>query len=958
MSDSTLATSATGTPVNQPPSNGSDGPFDFEYVKKKEREALGAGNGQPSALCISGGGIRSATFALGALQGLADLEILEHFDYLSTVSGGGYIGGWLTAWKQRAKGLKNIIPALESTAPPVAPGKLDPIQHLREYNNYLSPKLGFFSADTWTLVATVGRNMLLNWLVFIPLLMFALTIPRIVLSLARLGETYSFWYVSSVGTCFKWVEDHYVLPILGVIFFATTVFNALRYLPGVGHKNHTEGQFLKNCFLPFFLAVLAVVTTDAWFTGGDFEKSETTMTFSWLLFWIMISGVLGYAAYIVLCWREVKKKFQELKAAKLVRKWPRLKFVSAFVVAGVLTSLSTAGGAWLLVATSFRYLHWPVYVTFAMPLLFVSFGLAVTVFVGFTSRVLNDDDREWLARAGAWGLLFVACWIGFAALTLLLPQLLFDLHGKLALWVDSAIAAAGGIGGLLATLAGLSSKNKAKPQSSGTSQQESSGLVDLAAKLAAPLFIAVFLGCLAILTNVILWKTGVVLAYWKEHRKLLEETRPEIAVILAVLFVSFSWIMARVVDINKFSLQAMYRNRLIRAYLGASNENPDLNEFTGFAGNDNPLLSNLTPTMRPFHVVNMALNLVSGKRLAWQQRKAESFTATALHCGYGNCYRPANGYGGPGGLSLGTAVAISGAAASPNMGYHSSPAMTFIMTLFNARLGSWLGNPHRHQWTHEGPKSAFDSIVREAFGLTDDTSPYVYLSDGGHFENLAIYEMVRRRCKYIVVLDGGADPDYTYEDIGNALRKIRIDMNVSIEFEPPFLEQLKQASSSSSESAPAQNTNGSGPEIAGLPKNRCAVAKIRYSNLDEGLEDGHLIYIKPVVLSNEPPDVIAYKIANDDFPHQSTGDQWFDESQTESYRTLGLWSITDVFHPWAADGFSALVKDADNYRTYQPEKRAVEAATRRSKVAAEAAARRAAAKPAAARAGAGGGSST
>jgi hypothetical protein len=877
MSDSTLATSATGTPVNQPPSNGSDGPFDFEYVKKKEQEALGAGNGQPSALCISGGGIRSATFALGALQGLADLEILEHFDYLSTVSGGGYIGGWLTAWKQRAKGLKNIIPALESTAPPVAPGKLDPIQHLREYNNYLSPKLGFFSADTWTLAATVARNMLLNWLVFIPLLMFVLMVPRIVLSLARLGDTVHTWYTVSVGKWFFSLE--YIVPVLGGIFFAIGVFHALRYLPGVGHQNHDQQKFLTNCFGAFFLAALALVTTDAWFTGGT-EAEETTMDFLPLLACVVLSGLLGYIAFFI--WRALKKRRDPSQQFPVVR-WRGL------IAAGILTSLSTAGGAKLLVSEYFRHLSWPVYVTFALPLLFISFGLAVAIFVGFTSRVLNDDDREWLARAGAWGLLFTACWTGLAALTLIVPQVLFDLHGRIAVGVDSALAAAGGMGGLLATLAGLSSKNKAKPQSSGPSNQESSGLVDLAAKVAAPVFIAVFLGCLAILINVILWKTGVVLAYWKEHRKLLEETRPEIVVILAVLFVSFSWIMARVVDINKFSLQAMYRNRLIRAYLGASNANPDLNDFTGFAGNDNPLLSELTPTMKPFHVVNMALNLVSGKRLAWQQRKAESFTTSALHCGYGEVYRPTLGYGGGKGLSLGTAVAISGAAASPNMGYHSSPAMTFIMTLFNARLGSWLGNPGRDKWTHEGPKSAFDSIVREAFGLTNDSSPYVYLSDGGHFENLAIYEMVRRRCKYIVVLDGGCDPQYTYEDLGNALRKIRIDMKIPIKFLDPV------------------------PAPLAPPDKRCGVAEIQYSKIDPSIQDGFLIYIKPVVLKGDPPDVTGYKAANTDFPHQSTGNQFFNESQTESYRMLGACSVNDIFKKWDKNRFEGVVQAAKDY---------------------------------------------
>src|SRR5689334_5118811 len=137
-----------------------DQPLSFAEVAAAERRAIRPNDvpGKPasplSALCISGGGIRSATFALGVLQGLAEQGILTSFDYLSTVSGGGYIGSWLTAWKQRQGGLDKILPALQPAAASPDPKDPDPIQHLREYNNYLSPKMGLFSADTWTLLAT------------------------------------------------------------------------------------------------------------------------------------------------------------------------------------------------------------------------------------------------------------------------------------------------------------------------------------------------------------------------------------------------------------------------------------------------------------------------------------------------------------------------------------------------------------------------------------------------------------------------------------------------------------------------------------------------------------------------------------------------------------------------------------------------------------------------------------
>jgi hypothetical protein len=124
-----------------------------------------------AALCISGGGIRSATFGLGVLQGLARCGLLGKFHYLSTVSGGGYIGAWLSGWINRADGgLTSVAVQLgqprDNSRPNPEPVE---IQNLRSYSNYLSPRLGIFSADTWTLFATYIRNLLLTSLVMIPL---------------------------------------------------------------------------------------------------------------------------------------------------------------------------------------------------------------------------------------------------------------------------------------------------------------------------------------------------------------------------------------------------------------------------------------------------------------------------------------------------------------------------------------------------------------------------------------------------------------------------------------------------------------------------------------------------------------------------------------------------------------------------------------------------------------------
>jgi len=294
----------------------------------------------------------------------------------------------------------------------------------------------------------------------------------------------------------------------------------------------------------------------------------------------------------------------------------------------------------------------------------------------------------------------------------------------------------------------------------------------------------------------------------------------------------------------------------------------------------------LRPDLKPFHVLNVTLNLVAGKRLAWQQRKATAFTITPLHSGnFQLGYRPSKEYGN--GISLGTAMALSGAAASPNMGYYSSPVVGFIMTLFNARLGAWLGNPGERgarTWREQGPKSAVASIVREVFGRTNEDGPYVYLSDGGHFENLGVYEMVKRRCQYIFILDGASDSALKFNDLGNALRKIRIDTKIDISFDERWEQDLRDR------------------------KKRWAVARICYREAGLG-DDGFLIYIKPMMCGTEPPDVVAYYTANPDFPHQSTANQFFTESQTESYRMLGLHTVREMLAGWdSAKDLPALVE--------------------------------------------------
>jgi hypothetical protein len=274
---------------------------------------------------------------------------------------------------------------------------------------------------------------------------------------------------------------------------------------------------------------------------------------------------------------------------------------------------------------------------------------------------------------------------------------------------------------------------------------------------------------------------------------------------------------------------------------------------------------------QPLHVVNITLDTVSTKRLAWQERKAEPFTVTALHSGSPyKGYRSSFDYGHRNrGISLGTAMAISGAAVSPNMGYQSSPTASFVLALFNVRLGWWLGNPGsegEHTYQLEGPWFAVLPLAYEVFGQTTDDRAYIYLSDGGHFENLGLYEMVRRRCRFIVVADTGCDPEFAFEDLGNAVRKIAIDQGVTVDF--LGLTALKPRPTEKAGKCCKEKESDEGQRVY-------AIGRIHYPGADGQTEEGIIIYIKPGyhdrLIGNA--GIRNYARANPAFPHESTGDQ-------------------------------------------------------------------------------------
>jgi len=937
-----------------------------------------------AGLCLSGGGIRSATFGLGVLQSLARLQLLDKFDYLSTVSGGGYIGSWLTAWIHRhGHGLAGVIKDLSHPPKAGEEEAAHPVRWLRNYSNYLSPHLGFFSADSWTLLGIYLRNLHLNWLVLLPLLMMPLLAPRWIIAFAQLNpkESPSLFMSPSL-----FLTLGIGLAVMALIYLHLCRPTLRPFRRGTWWQTlESQRWFLIAGLCPLILSVFCLTTAWAWFRNGGGTADAFTLS----------HAILGGAIIHTTSWLFSAVALKRFQAFTRWLVWETL----AVAATGAL-------GGWLLRAALIKTAdhtsltaHAEWFATLAVPTVLAIFLLTATIFIGLASRFTEEQDREWWGRTGSWVLIAMVMWLGLCAIVSFGPRLLHQMTPTVA-------ASVGGLSGLLTLLLGFSAKTTAQEQEE---RSRTTILSDLAVKAAAPIFMLCVFIALSLGTS---WELDLLAeqygkaplgsptapqeasnAGWTDpwgHERVLHHTPMWLLFRFTATVALLGLLMSWLININRFSLHAMYRNRLIRAYLGASRRRTDreksFNPFTGFDNLDNPAMGDVrfdevrlarwmfnkeftaeTRTLldafhklpspspgevealtarlaqelsealarnqlgliadhlrigpacrtnvaaleqpetargraaatwftmlfvnslhrqapRPFHLINIALNLVKGDNLAWQQRKAQSFTISALHSGSWNLgYRRSEDYGAnrylDQGLSLGTALAISGAAASPNMGYHSSSAVTFLLALFNVRLGWWLGNPGpagAETYRRASPSLSIRPLLAETFGLTDSCHPYVYLSDGGHFENLGLYEMVLRRCHCILVVDAGCDPHLTFEDLGNAIRKIRIDLHIDIELN---LDQIKRA-----EGAKTSNRHH-------------AIGMIRYDKVDANATAGTLIYLKPSLTGNEPSDVQDYAARHSAFPHEPTADQFFDEAQFESYRRLGEHVAQEVLRP-------------------------------------------------------------
>jgi Patatin-like phospholipase len=720
------------------------------YIKHRRRQSGDETSEDLTGIALSGGGIRSATFALGVLQALAKHDLLRRFDYLSTVSGGGYIGTsltWLTSRLVTDQALADrtplpedgfgVGPSSDGRRPrPFPYGTDDPrtarepdqanpegamLRYLRQHGNFLTPGKGI---TLTSVIVVLLRGIVLNLLVWIPI--FAALM----------------WLL--IGASQHWVPA----PLAGLV-------NAIspQLEEGSAVELHAFGLMLVAAGALFGLCVLAFVGYSLATYAG--HKSDG----SWL-WWL--SGT-KYA------WR---RRFE---------RWMRI------------------------------------------PL--------------------------WL--------------IGVLLLLASLPYVVGELHGWL---LGSSFSLVGVASGLLAFVR--------------TTQQPKSRAEKQASWAIPSSWIASF-GAAFLLYGVLL--VSYAFGWWAQGGDPLLGLAPS-WVLLGALILAMGTGLA--VDLNLTTIHRFYRDRLMEAFL------PDVDQAlrnaTGPARQaDAAALSSMCDPRRtagPYHIINTNLVLTESDERTYRMRGGDSFILSPLYCGSNATgWQPTAEYV-DNELTLPTAMAISGAAANPwtasgGIGVTRNPLVGMLMALMNLRLGFWLPNPNegsRGRWRRSCRRSFranhFDPGLKEVLGLNlRETSPVCLLSDGGHFENLGLYELVRRRVRLIVACDGTADPDYAFKDLQNAMARVWTDFGARIEFDQaaltPFMPSIEAGY----------------PRDARVSKRAYAVAEITYADNSKGC----LVYLTTALIEGLRLKLMGYKGANRDFPDQSTGDQFFDETQFEAYRELG-----------------------------------------------------------------------
>jgi len=907
-----------------------------------------------SALCFSGGGIRSAAYNLGVARALARYGLLKQFDYLSTVSGGGYIGGWLQTLIREEREVKQAaglvaphaacVAAVEAELSAVRPAAL---LRLRDFGNFLTPVTGMGSMDTWAGVALYLRNLLLNWLMLLPVLLLAVVIPVL--------HRTAIWQAATCGTLTT------ALMVLAWIALVSAVTLTCEMLP-----SHRAGMELTG-EMPVRRSVRVIVAAAlTWAVvapvGVQWAASGAPEPASWLPVWLSVKAVPAWLLLPLLQFMALMVGFMIAWIWTLVSKelfgrnfwrWLIASLGSSAVLAiviGLALPPLTRGGDTAAKLTQFG------------PLVLVLLYMVQTSFyVGLRRESLRADlDREWLARMDGAILAAAVGWAVFAFTCVSMGPLMESQFG----W--SLTGSGGGATATGAMAAGGAAAWMARQAKSWAADaiRNPSMSTRLMALLPSALSAIFLVGLLAVLGMLVQEGIGNLVPWLLPNEMfpslwaaasgapgvipwlLPIETFPSLwgaasgvpsvppmlkgwvyvpalAVLVVLCWALIFWF--KHININRFSMHGTYRNRLARAFLGTARQDDRRSGewFTGFDDADSKHLALLRAgegeTQALFPVINMALNRSADGPTGQAERMAVSYTATPLHCGavaletrkappvpgfiateyYAGQQSLAQPETDNQGITLASVITASGAAASPHWGYHTSPLTAFVMTLFNVRLGLWLPNPTNDRndvrdLRQNRPPNAIRALLADLMGRTTLENRAIYLSDGGHFDNLGLYEMLRRRCELIVVVDVGADPDCAFFDLGMAIRKAEIDLPVRVSMDPMRIRSRAQIEEELAKDKRTDALAIATGRIEYLHAVRDLEAREDLSEAEAEIErvhdtrrSGRLVYIKPSLLDNTPTGVRAYARENAEFPHETTGDQFFSESQFESYHVLG-----------------------------------------------------------------------
>lgn len=786
-------------------------PADEPRVRFRAADVIG--------LALSGGGIRSATFNLGLLEGLHRLNLLAMFDYVSTVSGGGYVGSfwseWLARQQQKVAKVAEVGAAKhppEAQHPPVIPpkwlfpshrdvgsGPQDRVdraeeRHLREFGAFLVPRWGFFEVETWTALVAVIAGLL-------PALAIALAIIGVVL-VCWLSLTFPLAYRNALAP----VPFIVILTSVTLYFFERRRRRRASSMASAAQVPNGRGA--AQLYLYIAISVTAVV----------------------------LVGALQF--YVPRFYDAGKPVLLTYPPGALKNAPGKDGFEHWFTIAGIVKAPVEAPPAWVFSPHLFDF----ALVWLAAALVFVAARLVYPLWPdGFTRESLATYDRVLMRVLG-----LAVAWCGLALLW------------HLAINVDSLGASAGAAivsGGIFATLRNWIGVALRRPKEAGITDRLKPYLPQLLAYLTIVLAAAAT-GQLLIRVCGEDW-----LKWWVAG-----------AVMLALM------VLALFINPTEFGLHGFYRERISRAYAGACNltdkQHADQNRSTEPKKGDDRRLAELVG--RPLHLVCCAANDLVGDQVETLSRGSRSAVLSKHGFSIGRYWAPVAA------LQLGSAVTASAAGFNSNMGNVSKqvgPVVSFLMTALNLRLGRWIRHPASASEGHRRWPGLL--LYREMLGLTSSSGTVppdgpvpllmrdVHLSDGGHFENLALYELIRRHCRYVLVSDCSEDPAVAFDDLGNALRRVREDFGVDISLD---VEPLR-------------------PKPDGWSRQHVAVGTINYSPTDRGI----LMYVKPTLTGDEPPDVLQYKTRNKAFPHEGTGDQFYDEAQWESYRRLGLHAAECIF---------------------------------------------------------------